>query len=311
MFTFKLNAGFLCNNNCIFCGQHDHKNLGNRSLKELLKDLEINRRKCDQLVLTGGEITLRKDLLKVINYARSLGYERIQLQTNGRLLSSLDFCEKLILAGVNEFAPSLHGHTSELHDSLTTRKGSFLETISGLKNLKKLDQYIITNSVIVSQNYQYLSDISKLLIDIGIDQYQLAFVHGVGNAFLNRDKIIPRLNDVVQFVKDALDLGISSNTKCMAESFPICLLIGYEKYCSEFYIPSTILSNSYQYDISFENTRKNILKTKGQLCLECVYYKQCEGIWKSYSDFYGFDELIPIKYSPNVTQNMTMEMLGL
>jgi len=48
----------------------------------------------------------------------------------------LSFCIKTIKAGATQFGPSLHGHNVETHDSLTGAKGSFDQTVQGIKNLK-------------------------------------------------------------------------------------------------------------------------------------------------------------------------------
>ncbi|MBU4449766.1 MAG: glutamate racemase, partial [Actinobacteria bacterium] len=58
---------------------------------------------------------------------------------------------------------SIHGHTPELHDSLTRSKGSFEQTKQGIKNLIELAQPISTNTVVVKQNYKYLAKITEFL----------------------------------------------------------------------------------------------------------------------------------------------------
>jgi len=129
----------------------------------------------DGVVFTGGEPTLRRDLPELVSFARDAGYETIQIQTNGRTFASRRYCETIIEAGATEFSPALHGHVPELHDFLTRAPGSFAQTTRGIRNLKSLGQYVLTNSVVVRANCRNLAQLAHLLVTLGVDQYQLAF----------------------------------------------------------------------------------------------------------------------------------------
>ena len=172
-----IKTGFICNNNCRFCVQADNKCKGNRSFEEIKKDLIDSRKRCNGVVLTGGEVTIRKDFFDIVKLAKELGYEIIQIQTNGRMFASLDFCKKTIQAGATEFSPAIHGYCKEQHDFLTRTKGSFAQTVKGIKNLRSLGVYVLTNTVVVKSNYRDLPEIAKLLVKLDVDQFQFAFVH--------------------------------------------------------------------------------------------------------------------------------------
>lgn len=290
-----LKTGFICNNNCRFCVQAHKKELGNREKEDLLRELKEAKEGCDSVVFTGGEVTLRDDLFELISYAKKLGYKTIQLQSNMRMLSYMSFCRKLVRAGVNEFSPALHGHTAEVHDYLTRAKGSFNQTTQAIKNLKTLDQYIITNSVVVRLNYKHLPDLARLLISLGVHQYQLAFIHAVGNGWKNIDEMMPRVSEAAPYIREALQLGIDSGVMCMAEAMPFCQMEGYEKYCSEHFIPSTEIRDDGAKDESFENTRVIEGKKKFPKCKECKWDIICEGPWKEYPEKFGDEEFQPVK----------------
>lgn len=289
-----IKTGFLCNNNCRFCVQAHKKKFGNRTSQEIKKDLKNSRKACTGVVFTGGEVTIREDVFEIVSYAKKLGYERIQIQTNARMLAYMGFAKKLIGAGANEFSPALHGHTAALHDYLTRAKGSFSQTVQAIKNLKELNQYIITNSVITKSNYRHLPELAKLLVNLKVDQYQLAFPHAVGNAMDNFDNIIPNVSLATPFIHKGLQVGIDAGISVMAEAMPFCTMKGYEKYCSEFYIPDTELRDLNHYDPDFEKTRKNEGKIKFPQCKKCKYDKICEGPWKEYPEKRGSEEFCPI-----------------
>ncbi|MFH2028324.1 MAG: radical SAM protein [Nanoarchaeota archaeon] len=286
-----IKTGFLCNNNCRFCVQADNKCKGNRTFEEIKNDLEDCKSRCNSVVLTGGEVTIREDFFDIVKLAKEIGYNHIQIQTNGRMFSSLDFCKKAIESGANEFSPALHGYCAEQHDFLTNAKGSFNQTVKGIMNLKKLGQKVITNTVVVKPNYRNCEDIAKLLVKLGVDQYQLAFVHPMGNAWKNFDSIVPVISLAAPFIHKGLDVGIKAGVSCMAEAMPYCMMKGYEEYVAERVIPDTeIRGKQFQNTDDFTTQRKVAGKAKFEQCKGCKYDSVCEGPWKEYNDRFNNDE---------------------
>jgi len=290
-----IKTGFICNNNCRFCVQADNKRKGNRSFEEIKKDLIDSKKRCDSVVLTGGETTIREDFFGIVNLTKQLGYKTIQIQTNGRMFSSLDFCKKTIKAGATEFSPALHGYCKEQHDFLTMAPGSFNQTVKGIKNLKSLGAYVLTNTVIVKPNYRNCPEIAKLLVKLDVDQFQFAFVHPMGNAWANFDNIVPCISLAAPCIHRGLQIGIDAEKNVMAEAMPYCLMQGYEKYIAEIIIPETeIRGKKDQNANNFNQQRREEEKMKFRQCKKCVYNPICEGVWKKYSFKKGDDEFFPI-----------------
>jgi len=240
MKRIDLKTGFLCNNNCRFCAQGHQKRFGNKGTEELKKYLfQAAQEGYRAVVFTGGEPTIRPDIIDLVTYAKNLGFKLIQLQSNGRCFAQLGFCEEIIAAGANEFSPALHGPNPRIHDYLTRSKGAFIQTVRGIRNLKKLRQKVMTNTVITKTNYRYLPQIARLLVRLKVDQFQMAFVHAIGNAEKNFVSVVPRKLLVMPYVKRALDIGVSSGVRVMTEAIPYCFMTGYEDYVAEDKIPET------------------------------------------------------------------------
>ena len=67
-----IKTGFHCNNNCLFCVQAHKKKFGNRTTEEIKKDLTAAKESgCEEVVFTGGEVTIRDDLLELISFAKT------------------------------------------------------------------------------------------------------------------------------------------------------------------------------------------------------------------------------------------------
>jgi MoaA/NifB/PqqE/SkfB family radical SAM enzyme len=275
--------------------QGHKKKFGNKEKKELLGSIKDSAKKYKGIVFTGGEPTIRKDILDLVAFAKRSGYKNIQIQTNGRMFAYMDFCKKIVNAGATEFSPALHGHTAELHDYLTGCNGAFIQTVAGIKNLKKLDQLVLTNTVIVKSNYRHLPEIAKLLVWLGADQMQFAFVHALGSAKDNFDRIVPRKSLVAPYVQKALDVAGKAGKMVMVEAMPYCLMRGYENYLAELKMPETKVYDLDMVIKDFAKVRRDEGKLKRAECKKCAYFSVCEGPWREYPEAFGWNEFVPVK----------------
>jgi len=290
-----IKTGYLCNNNCKFCVQAHNKKYANKSDIEIIKSLQkASKDGFSGVVFTGGEFTLRKDCIKLVNSAKKLGFTSIQIQSNGRMFSNIGFCKKIIKAGANEFSPALHGHKKEIHDYLTSASGAFNNTLRGIKNLISLNQRILLNHVIVKPNYRYAPEFAKLMVSLRIYQFQYAFVHAMGNAKENFESMVPRKSLAIPYIKKGIDIAVKGGVKVMVEAVPFCLMQGYEKYVSELYIPQTRIEEQNRTIEDFKKAKLEKGKVKFSQCKECKYYLICEGPWVEYSDAFGSNEFIPV-----------------
>lgn len=291
-----IKVGFSCNNNCRFCVQAHKRPLGDRTTKEIKNEMdEAIKNNCEGIVFTGGEPTIRKDIIELVKYANDSGYRVIQIQSNGRMFSYVNFVKKLIKSGANEFSPALHGHKADMHDWLTRSPGSFDQVVEGIKILRELDQYILTNSVVNKLNYKYLPELAKLLVSLKVDQFQMAFIHAIGNAWENFDSMVPRKSDVKPHMHKSLEIGKNSGTGMMVEAYPFCFMEGYEEYCAERFMPSTEIRYADLFVENFEKDRKESGKKKFLQCKRCKFDLICEGPWKEYPERFGDKEFIPVK----------------
>jgi len=292
-----IKIGFGCNNHCLFCVQGDKRDFCFHKEKEEVEK-SMDEAKADghnEVVFTGGEPTLHSDFLDLVRYAKKVGFKEIQIQTNGRLFAYKDFCLKTIAAGATQFSPALHGHNAKIHDFLTTAEGSFEQTTQGIKNLKKLNQYVLTNTVITSKNARHLPKIAALLVDLGVDQFQFAYIHLGGTALKNKDWIAPKKSQIMKYVKQGLDIGLKAKKRVMTEAIPYCLMAGYEDCIAERIIPPSVVYDAGFVVKNYQQYRKDKGKAKGPKCQECKYFEICEGPWKEYPEIYGWDEFKPVK----------------
>ena len=122
-----------CNSQCAHCAIRDLVEEPDRPVRELIGDMVRGRKEgTNALVFLRGEATAVKSpdtqkllLLPLVRKAAGLGYRRITLQTNGRLLAHRKYLEKLIGAGVTDFEVTVFGDTDAPHDRIDGTDGAF------------------------------------------------------------------------------------------------------------------------------------------------------------------------------------------
>ena len=214
------------------------------------------------------------------------------------MFAYMNYCEEIIKAGANVFGLSIHGSNPQIHDYLTRVPGSWGQTTRGIKNLKSLGRSVMTNSVVNKINYKDLPDLAKLLVSLGVRQFQFAFMHI--NRLIASDpklikEIVPRHPAVEPYVKKGLQIGIKAGLRVMTEAIPYCFMKGYEQYIAEKIIPDAAVYDADSVIKDFTPHRKTKGKAKGPNCKKCRYYKVCEGPWKEYPEIFGWKEFKPVK----------------
>lgn len=294
-----IKTGFQCNNRCTFCVQGDKRlEHADKTTAELFTILEDARGHADQLVLTGGEVTLRQDLPELVAHARGLGFRVIQLQTNGRALSVERVLDRLIAAGVTEVAPALHGPTPEIHDAQTRAPGSFKQTVRGIRNATARGIPVILNSVITRANAAHLEAMARLFVALQVTQFQLAFVHALGTAGANFDAVVPRFSDIAPQLRLALAVGRAARIPAWTEGIPLCILGNDAGHAAEPTMPRLRIIDATWIIEDYTVVRHEEAKLKGPPCEACDLAPVCEGPWREYPEHFGWDELVAVRRPP-------------
>ncbi|MFH1978421.1 MAG: tetraether lipid synthase Tes [Candidatus Aenigmatarchaeota archaeon] len=107
--------------------------------------------------LTGGEPTLRDDIVEIVKVAREIGYDHVQLNTNGvNLARSQQLCNDLKAAGSHVLYMSFDGVTPQ------TNPKNYWEAQQAIGNCKKADiGIVLVPTVIGGINDHELGDIIR------------------------------------------------------------------------------------------------------------------------------------------------------
>ncbi len=167
-YRMDLALTYRCNNDCSHCynaRSRTYPELNTEAWKKIIDRLwELN---IPHLIFTGGEPTLRDDLVELVNYAESKG-QITGLNTNGRRLSDMDFLNSLIEAGLDHVQITLESHNPRIHDQMVNHKGAWDQTIAGLKNSLASSLFVMTNTTMLRNNQDSLAETLDFLGQLGV-----------------------------------------------------------------------------------------------------------------------------------------------
>ena len=128
----KVFTNLVCNQGCAYCTSRapsdDPRAIAGARIRASIDAALTGGAR--ELVLTGGEPTMRRDLAALVEHARLRGAERVVLETNGTLLDE-PRARQLAAAGLGLARVNLAGFGDAL-DAVTRDPGGFRRTLAGL-----------------------------------------------------------------------------------------------------------------------------------------------------------------------------------
>ncbi|MFH1435805.1 MAG: radical SAM protein [Pseudomonadota bacterium] len=276
----------LCNNNCIFCldDRARRTDIGEREVKAHLEEGKA----LGGMLFTCGEPTLHPKLPLFIGMARAAGYRSIGLVTNGRRLSYPDYCDRLLELGLTEVTLSIHGHAAAMHDALTRTRGSFDQTMAGLRNMsrrkEKQGARLITSTVITARNMKRINETLKALAAYNVDTMVLNVVEPSGEALRHFDRVTPPYADMAQCINNAV-AGFPGKSKITVEGIPLCFCAGFLENCG---VREEILLKEGTAFKALPTDRNHV---KIDACKSCRLTRLCPGIFRKYAKRRGTAEI--------------------
>ncbi|RLI98188.1 MAG: hypothetical protein DRO99_01355 [Candidatus Aenigmatarchaeota archaeon] len=275
---------FACNNNCVSCVTNYDKAdkemfLSFEDIKDIIDDFDPETKTIDY---NGGEPTMRKDLLKILQYTRmKFPGAHIQLLTNGRMFSYNKYADMFANANLGSFRLfiTIYGPNERVHDGITRTPGSFKQTMKGIRNMLDRGFDIEVRVIITKMNYKHFPEIAQFVCGIpGINRIVFIAAKIIGEAYRNRDAVLVGFDEMRDYVNRASEI-----------------LIGHkgEKEIRLFHFPFCTIDSKY-WDMIEGVTVPEVDITFGPECEKCSKRTTCPGIWASYADLRGFGEFRPI-----------------
>jgi radical SAM protein with 4Fe4S-binding SPASM domain len=203
---------FRCQNDCVHCyagGPHETPELNTTQWKQVidrLSDIGVFI-----VTFTGGEPTLREDLAELLLYAQNKGMVT-GLISNGRKLKDKAYVDALEKAGLDFVQITLESHKPLIHDKMTGAKGSWKETLAGIRNAVQSQIYVSTNTTLSKQNAPDFLDTIDFIKSLDVDAFGCNSLIYSGKANEVSEKFalsIETLKEVLPKIRDkAHQLGL-------------------------------------------------------------------------------------------------------
>lgn len=165
-----------CNQACSFCSARrplERREFVASSAVTRRIDAALDAGPCE-VVLTGGEPTMRRDLADLVRHAQARGATRVVLETNAALVTD-DSARALVRAGVDMARVHLPAFGPEA-DAITKDEGGFVATLAGMRALARANALVEVATPIVANNLHLVADVPRELRASSIDVARIVVV---------------------------------------------------------------------------------------------------------------------------------------
>ena len=290
--------GYDCNLGCDYCTITPEMRRRALSTATVLTALDEGRASgYDAVSFTGGEPTIRPDLLGLIRAARDRGYRDIKVQSNGLMFAAAANVDRILDAGANRFHVSIHTHEATAYDALVRRDGSYPLMVAGLDNLVARGVRLIVDVILKRDTYGRLLDALIWLEARGVRTVHLWFVSLTDGNAANVESM-PRMTEVMPTLHQAFAWARAHQIELRSLHIPRCILGDDAAHALD---PGSDHAGRVRVvtpDAIFELRDS---KLSGQVavaaCQDCVHREICPGVREDYLRHYGADELVAVRGS--------------
>lgn len=290
-----------CNLNCKHCYLPDHVDDG--------LDLDIIKNVVNQfrnmgglnVSLTGGEIFLRKDIIDIISYIRSLQM-RVILLSNGTLLNE-SIVDKLADLCITEFSTTIFSLDNTIHDEITGVPGSLQRVLKNLRILKKAGIRVQIKTPLMKANMNDFEIIREFCKENKFNFHVSPLIFEKLDG--NKEPLKLRIpTEDLQKIIFSLDSETRNkhiyvnDVPCAALHFSFAMNCRGDIYpCNSFFCKvGNIFENSLQeiwYESKILNQIRSMKKSDLPQCINCELKEECDRcpgmVFSSNGNFYGCD----------------------
>ena len=177
----RVNLTYACNNRCSFCAVAAlPSGRAAASRTDLVTHYERGIR---AVVFDGGEPTLDAELIPLIQLARTLGYRRVTVVTNGRMCFYERYATALVTSGLTSLEISVHGADVDTHGRHVGVAEAFEQTMLGIAHCVRHapdDLTLAMNVTLTRDNLEQLDALAELALAGGLKRLNVQFLTPFG-----------------------------------------------------------------------------------------------------------------------------------
>ena len=288
--------GYDCNLACDYCTITPAMRARALTTEQVVRELRAGRDAgFDAVSLTGGEPTIRRDLLGLVRAARQLGYASIKVQSNGLLFAHAPNVQRLVEAGATLLHVSIHTHEATRYDALVRREGSHPQMVAGLRNAVATGAEVVADLILKADTHAALPDALRWVHAQGVRAAHLWFVSLTDG---NRDNVasLPRMGETLPAVHEALAYARESGMDVRSLHIPRCLLGADHGHA---WAPGSVRVRVVTPEATFDLADSKLAgSVHVAACEGCTFRAVCPGIRRDYLEHVGDAEFAAARGQP-------------
>lgn len=192
-----------CNRECIYCfAEREYApkfdQLSFQNIKKIIDDAKAL--KVHDIVFSGGEPFLRKDLIDIIEYTLSSG---LFAMTSTKSYLSVEKCKRLKKIGLDFMQVSIDSMNQEIANYMVGSPGYLKDIKKTIINLLEANIFVSCHVVVTPYNVFSIPDLIKSLTNYGVSEVKL--VNYGRSAFRHRDSLFLD-DDAVFWLEENLEI---------------------------------------------------------------------------------------------------------
>lgn len=269
-----------CNNHCQFCFYtlRDRSTRDDPDLPTIARTLEQWHAEGVRTVnLHGGEPTVAPTFRKTLELLRAWRM-RYVLSSNVRAFAVERFAETVLRTPPAEVLTTVLGADAATHDGLTRAPGSYVQTMAGIRRLRRVGIPVNVHVVILRPNFAQLPAIVDALVAEGCS-LKFSFPIFSGEARASAADIAVRVTTALPFLQEAIRRVDAARANCFVAKAQLCLW------------PERLESLVQQ--VSDRSDNRHF-----PCCDGCRFRDRCDGISETYATLFGTDEFQAVPERP-------------
>jgi MoaA/NifB/PqqE/SkfB family radical SAM enzyme len=306
---FEIQLSHVCNNRCVFCvsGQMTELRMAKPTPLPDVKAKfdEAAARGITKVTIMGGEPTIHPTFFPTVEYALELGFEIIEIFTNGARLDKQAFVDKVMELGKDRLVwrISIQGWNRETHDLTTKKPGAFDRIVTGIETLAALGQPITCNMCVVEQNYRSLIELPEFVTRYPIQQVHLDMVRprdsgvrtedyldGIMPDYADLSRVMRTMFEELAVKAPGFDINVGNLPYCQLPEWAHRIHHGGNKtYTVSAEGPGKLSVIAWD---KYEDKKSDKLKLDS--CGSCVFERRCDGFFSLYGKRRGTEQFLPV-----------------
>lgn len=279
--------GYDCNLACDYCTISPAMRARALRGTDVVRALETGReRDYDRVAFTGGEPTIRRDLLALVRKSRELGYGSVKVQSNGLMFSPKNV-GRLTEAGADLLHVSIHASDPAAYHRTVRREGTYALMCAGLEAAVQSGVEVVVDMIVRDKTYETLPQTIDWIHTRGARQVDLWFVSLTDANRFNLNSM-PAMTEAVPHMRRAFARGRELGMRVRSLHVPRCLL-GDD--ASHAFDPGADRVMVVTPDSMFE-LKDSLLAGRMQVpaCTGCEHELICPGVRPDYVERFGDGE---------------------